>query len=167
MEPVAAAAKDAALLSGQDPQAHARSAWLTPHSRWHSTSRLRQPLCLYTRATTWEPHQPHRNQSVLVGPIWGLHSPVRALVPAEMEGHTGPRGWTVIKQEPLALFAVCWVTGSTLCSLFLFQLLSVHVFFFSCNRVDLCGSSPLRQNEICLMIGGRVQYTSTAQESHT
>lgn len=69
-----------ALLSGQDPQAHARSACLTLLSRYHSTSHLRQPRCPCTQATTWELHSPPRNQSAKEGTTWGPHSPVRPLV---------------------------------------------------------------------------------------
>lgn len=52
------------LLSGQDPQEHARSACSTTHSQYHNTSHLQQPRCPCTKATTSEQHQPPRNQSV-------------------------------------------------------------------------------------------------------
>lgn len=68
-----------ALLSGQDPQVHARSACLTPRSHYHSTSRPQRSRCPFTKATTWDPRRPPRSQSAKEGPTCVPRSPVRHL----------------------------------------------------------------------------------------
>lgn len=83
-----------ALLSGQDPQAHARSAY--------STSRLQQPQFQCTKATTWGPHKPPRHQWTLEGPTLGLRSPVSPGPGWDRGPH---RAESADSREPLAPFA--------------------------------------------------------------
>lgn len=78
-----------------------------------------------------------------------------------MKGHTGQRGPDSCRLRSQPLFVAYWLTGLVLCILFLTFII---VYFFFSLIADLCGSSPLRQNKVCLAIGGKVQYTPTAQK---
>lgn len=103
-----------ALLSGQDPQAHARSAY--------STSRLQQPQFQCTKATTWGPHKPPRHQWTPEGPTWGLRSPVS---PGPGWDRGPRRAERPDSQEPLAPFAG-YLAG---CCAFYFISTFIIVFF--------------------------------------
>lgn len=75
-----------------------------------------------------------------------------------MKGHTGQRGPDSCRLRSQPLFVANWLGIVH----FIFNF--YHCVFFFSLIADLCRSSPLRQNKVCLAIGGKVQYTPTAQK---